>query len=109
MKKVLLGVLMSSFLLSACGSLPPPPAGDLCVINYPAGRGDCFPLSEGTKREDFYYAGIKTKLEDPPPARGPIEVPLPEMDKYVSFSPATWENVQNYIDQLIRKAQKCAK
>lgn len=76
-------------MLSGCQTLgnqkPPPPKGELCSHNKPAAKANCTSLDNG---------------------QAVPSVPIEKTDKWIMFSPATWESIQNYIDALIRALER---
>lgn len=68
----------------SCNDLPPKPQGELCTIDLP--------------RQQLICSEIPSDDTTPPkPSR---KIPLDLSDKYIAFSPDTWENVVNYIRTL---------
>lgn len=68
-----------------CMSLPKPPEGSIYLHSVKTDRALCSDLKTGTTC----------------PA-----LPMSQTDKFYMLAPATWEGVQNYIDALIRLAEK---
>lgn len=85
---------ISSILLVSCAGLPPKPKGDLCVIDIPRDRLVCAPISGADKPKDLYDPQKFLRKSET------VDLPLHDADKYVSFSPDTWENVSVYMKQL---------
>lgn len=66
----------------SCASTPPrSPNIELGTIDFP-------------KSQAIF---VEWRAPEPPVVR---RVSLDFIDKYIVFSPATWESIQNYIDQL---------
>lgn len=79
-----LGLGMVILMFTGCstlGSKPPPPKGQFCAHNQPEKIAQCADLQNGHAT----------------PA-----VPIDQTDRWIMFSPETWENIQNYIDALKR-------
>lgn len=69
--------------LSSCAhKLPKPPQGELCTHYKKSDVAVCNDISTGNHLPD---------------------VPIELTDKWIMFSPKTWESVMNYIDALKRK------
>lgn len=104
-KTLLVALFLVGF--ASCGSMPPPPEGDLCVVDVPRNRCVCFPIdgavAEGKIRSatDLKYTNV-VRL-----ANGGYQIPLSQCHKYTAFSPKHWENYRNYVDALYRKAERC--
>jgi hypothetical protein len=66
--------------ISGCATgLPKPPKGSFCTHYQERNIALCNDLSSGNPESD---------------------VPMHSTDKWIMFSPDTWNNVQDYIDQL---------
>jgi len=79
-----LGLGMVILMFTGCstlGSKPPPPKGEFCAHNQPEKIAQCADMGNGHAT----------------PA-----VPIDQTDRWIMFSPETWENIQNYIDALKR-------
>lgn len=82
MRLVILLAIVSSV---ACAGMPAKPKGELCTHYASAGVAICNDIPTGHDAPD---------------------VIISDTDKWVMFSPQTWQNVMDYIDALKRKAEK---
>lgn len=83
--RILLAALVANASIG-CASLsrpgmPPPPKGDLCTHRKSAAVAKCAELGSGAARPS---------------------VPIEMTDKWIMFSPFTWESVMNYLMALER-------
>lgn len=90
----LVGSLITLLALSGCQSLPPPPVGDLCILNVEEGTAICVPIKAAVRR------GTVSLID------GTSMIPISEMHNYVAESPETWAEIERYILQLKALAQK---
>jgi hypothetical protein len=72
-------ILLATLSSLGCVGIPPKPSVNLCLLDVPANEASCG----------------RTGTNDP------IQrVPLAAMDKATAFSPADWELIKNYIDEM---------
>jgi hypothetical protein len=81
--------------LTACEKMPPLPSGDLCTIDLPREQLICCPIAKAESEKQL-YEGDQCH-----------NVALADADKYIAFSPKTWENVVIYIKTLKMAAEQC--
>lgn len=90
MKKKLRELLAISLTIPLinCASLPPPPEGELCIMQTATSNAACVPI---TKK-------IQSMMnKEPMPLDDSHLVNFSEMNKWVAFSPETWANIEAYI------------
>lgn len=75
--------------------MPPLPDGELCTIDLPRSQLICCPIAKAESEKQLYSGDQCHNL------------PLSESDKFIAFSPETWENVVNYIKTLKLMAEQC--
>lgn len=82
-------------LIVACEKMPPLPDGDLCTVDLPRHQLICCPIAKAESEKQLYSGDQCHNL------------PIAEADKYIAFSPKTWENVVIYIKTLKMMAEQC--
>lgn len=106
-----LGILLTILFSIGCGTLPDPPKGYLCVVDIVKDRngridvvrsaGVCSRIKSKAKNKSKYTTRDLVESNE-------IDIPLADLDKFVSFSPRTWGNIVEYINELKRLAsQRC--
>jgi hypothetical protein len=82
------------FLEAGCASLPPAPQGSTCIVDTGAAGADCVPIPTAINRGAVLAKDATTF------------VPFAQMNNYIAFSPSTWGNIQQYIEELKVIAQR---
>lgn len=70
--------------VASCAQMPQKPTGSFCNHDFSDSISICNDLATGKALPD---------------------VPIAQTDKWIMFPPETWQNIQNYIDELIRIAE----
>lgn len=97
-------LILILLLLAGCGlPLPESPKGELCILSIERDSLICSKLNQ--EEIDVYVDGAKVKMAWVNMARRELAgdvriIPLSEGDRYVSFSPDTWESISNYVDAM---------
>lgn len=93
-QSILLTILLGSLL--GCQSLPPPPKGEIYVMDISNNVAQCVPIEPSLVDQLYFVKG------------GCPAIPISKMDNFLAISPDTWQSIQGYIVKLKNLAsQRC--
>lgn len=102
-----IGIGAVFMLCVGCGgaSVPPLPDAELCTIDLPRSQLICFNVGGLKFQRRTSLNSLKTWLEH---NRDANIIPLENADKFIAFSPASWEAVSSYQKEMrLIIEQKC--
>lgn len=93
-------MVLTALSFTACGSLPVPekPKVEMGIIDYP--RGEIITNKIDSTKIESHKQLRYTPLVKAIMASKYKRVPIKDYDKAIAFKPASWEQIQNYIDKL---------
>lgn len=98
-------ITFSLISLGCAHGLPPKPAVNLCVIDWPAQLAYCN-MTNGEKITNTSKLEYRTIVESIIYSKSREDVPVSQMHKHIAFSPKDWGELVKYIHKLEEEAPK---